>query len=64
MTERQGTASWARRLSIFALVLSLGGVAAALTAAVGTGTGLWPYSAGLAALRYALPATLKACATG
>lgn len=39
-----------------ALVLSLGGVVAALIAAIGTGTGLWPYSAGLAALRYALPA--------
>ncbi|GAA3996899.1 DUF1499 domain-containing protein [Sphingomonas humi] len=47
---------WARRLSLAALVLSLGGIAAALVAAVGTGTGLWAYGAGLGMLRFVLPA--------
>lgn len=54
MTENvAGKARWARRLSILALALSLGGVAAALVAAIGTGTGLWAYGAGLGVLRYA-----------
>ena len=50
--------SWPRRLTWVALALSLGGIAVALVAAVGTGSGWWPYSSGLGALRYALPLTL------
>ena len=46
--------SWGRRLSRLALALSLGGVTAALVAAIGTGAGLWAYGAGLGVLRYAL----------
>ena len=49
---------WARRLSWLALALSLGGVAAALVAALGAGAGAWPYGAGLGALRYALYAAI------
>lgn len=47
--------SWPRRLAWLALVLSLGGIAVALIAAIGTGSGWWPYGSGLGALRYALP---------
>lgn len=54
--DRKGR--WPRRLSRAALVLSLGGVAVAAIAALGTGTGLWSYGAGLGALRYALPAAV------
>lgn len=49
---------WALRLSWLALALSLGGVATALVAALGTGSGVWGYSAGLGALRYALYAAV------
>jgi uncharacterized protein (DUF1499 family) len=49
---------WARRLSWLALALSLGGVAAALIAAVGTGAEAWSYRSGLGVLRYALYAAL------
>ena len=56
MTEGKAKAKWARRLSLLALGLSVGGVAAALVAALGTGAGLWPYGTGLGVLRYALPA--------
>lgn len=49
---------WARRLSGLALALSLGGVAAALIAAVGTGAGAWAYGVGLGVLRYALYAAV------
>ncbi|UUR08214.1 DUF1499 domain-containing protein [Sphingomonas glaciei] len=58
MTEQGNRGRWARRLSVAALALSLGGVAVAAIAAVGTGTGLWSFSSGLGALRYALPAAV------
>jgi uncharacterized protein (DUF1499 family) len=54
MTEGKAKAGWGKRLSLLALALSLGGVAAALVAAVGTGAGWWDYGAGLGVLRYAL----------
>lgn len=54
MTTQKAMGGWGRRLSLLALALSLGGVAAALVAAVGTGAGLWNYGAGLGVLRYAL----------
>jgi uncharacterized protein (DUF1499 family) len=49
---------WARRLSWLALFLSLGGIVAALVAALGTGAGWWDYGAGLGALRYAMYAAV------
>jgi uncharacterized protein (DUF1499 family) len=58
MTERDKKGRWPRRLSRLALALSVGGVAVAAIAAVGTGMGLWSYGAGLGALRYALPAAV------
>lgn len=58
MADANNKGAWARRLSWSALVLSLGGVAGALTAALGTGAGAWPYGAGLGALRYALYAAV------
>lgn len=54
MTDGDTKSCWGRRLSLLALALSVGGVAAALIAAVGTGRGLWTYGAGLGVLRYAL----------
>lgn len=54
MTDEIGKAGWGRRLTLLALALSLGGVAAALVAAIGTGAGQWTYGAGLGVLRYAL----------
>lgn len=58
MAEAVKNGVWARRLSWLALGLSLGGVAAALIAAVGTGAGAWPYGTGLGVLRYALYAAV------
>jgi len=49
---------WARRLTWLALILSLGGVAAALIAALGSAANIWGYGAGLGALRYALYAAV------
>jgi uncharacterized protein (DUF1499 family) len=49
---------WAHGLSWTALVLSLGGVAAALVAGLGNGAGWWTFGAGLGALRYALYAAV------
>jgi hypothetical protein len=46
-------ANWQRQVSRLALLLSLGGVAAALVAAIGSGTGLWHFRIGFAVLRYA-----------
>lgn len=54
MTANRG--GWARHLSRIALLLSIGGVVAALIAGLGTGSGWWPYGTGLGVLRYALPA--------
>lgn len=49
---------WARRVSVLALGLSLGGIVAALLAGVGTGAGWWTFGAGLGTLRYALYAAV------
>jgi uncharacterized protein (DUF1499 family) len=54
MSDGKAKAGWGRRLSLLALALSLGGVGAALVAAIGTGAGMWNYGAGLGVLRYAL----------
>jgi hypothetical protein len=45
---------WQRRLSLLAVLLSLGGVIAALIASVGSGGGLWHFRLGFAVLRYAV----------
>ena len=58
MADISARGRWARRLSWLALALSLGGVAAALVAALGTGGGAWSYRGGLGALRYALFAAI------
>jgi uncharacterized protein (DUF1499 family) len=58
MTEGKSKGSWGRRLSLLALALSVGGVSAALVAALGTGAGLWTYVGGLGVLRYALMAAV------
>lgn len=58
MTDATRRPVWGRRLSLAALALSLGGVAAALIAALGTGAGAWTYGAGLGVLRYALLAAV------
>ena len=42
-----------RALSIIAVVLSIGGIAAALVAAGGSGSGAWPFATGFMILRYA-----------
>jgi uncharacterized protein (DUF1499 family) len=61
MIKETGKGSWGRRLSILALLLSVGSVAASLLAGLGTGAGLWTYGSGLAVLRYALPAAIAGC---
>jgi hypothetical protein len=53
MADAVTKSAWARRLTWAALVLSVGGLAAALIAAVGTGQGAWTYRLGLTILRYA-----------
>ncbi|CAA9514915.1 MAG: hypothetical protein AVDCRST_MAG09-1629 [uncultured Sphingomonas sp.] len=58
MAEASKKGLWGRRLSWLALALSLGGIAAALVAALGTGAGWWTYRAGLGVLRYALYAAV------
>lgn len=54
MTEISETGGRGRRLSWAALVLSVGGVAAALIAAVGSGSEWWTFRTGFSILRYAL----------
>jgi hypothetical protein len=49
--------SWRRQLSRIAILLSVGGVVGALTAAVGSGMGLWHFRAGFTVLRFAFYAT-------
>ena len=58
MADANTKGTWARRLSWLALILSLGGVAAALVAALGSAAGAWSFGAGLGALRYALYAAV------
>ena len=45
--------NWQREVTRLAMVLSVGGVVAALVAAVGSGLGMWHFSAGFTVLRYA-----------
>lgn len=49
---------WAKRLTWIALALSIGGLAAALVAAVGSGQGAWHFRAGFTVLRYAFYAAI------
>jgi len=58
MTETTTTGGWPRRLTGLALAMSLGGVLAALGAAVGSGAGLWPFGSGFTVLRYAFYAAM------
>lgn len=58
MTDTTGIGIWGRRLSWIALALSLGGLAAALIAAAGSGVGAWPFRTGFGILRYAFYAAI------
>jgi hypothetical protein len=58
MTEVTGKGDWARRLSWGAFVLSAGGLAAALAAAIGSGAEIWSFRIGLGILRYAFFAAI------
>jgi len=57
-TETPRTGNWGRRLSWIALALSVGGLAAALIAAAGSGAGTWPFRTGFGILRYAFYAAI------
>jgi len=58
MINMTGNGDWGRRLSWVALALSLGGLAAALIAAAGSGAGAWPFRIGFTILRYAFYAAI------
>lgn len=58
MIDTTGSGNWGRRLSWIALALSVGGLAAALIAAAGSGTGAWPFRIGFTILRYAFYAAM------
>ena len=58
MADASRTGDWAQRLTWAALALSIGGVAAALIAAVGSGAGVWPFGLGFGILRYAFYASV------
>jgi hypothetical protein len=58
MAEAVRTGSWAPRLTNLALLLSIGGVAAALIAAIGSGQEAWPFRTGFTILRYAFFAAI------
>ena len=58
MAEGVRKGMWARRLTWLALVLSLGAVAAALIAAIGSGQGAWHFREGFTVLRYAFFAAI------
>jgi len=58
MIDMTGNGDWGRRLSWVALALSIGGLAAALIAAAGSGAGAWPFGIGFAILRYAFYAAI------
>lgn len=57
-------ADWARWITIAALVLGLGGTAAALVAAVGAGQGAWHFRGAFAVLRYAFYAAIAGALLG
>ncbi len=58
MNDVTRTKALARRLTILALVLTIGGAVAALVAAVGSGAGLWHFGAAFTVLRYAFYAAM------
>jgi uncharacterized protein (DUF1499 family) len=58
MAETAARGAWADRLTGLALLLSLGGVAAALIASVGAGQGAWHFRGAFTVLRYALFAAM------
>jgi len=58
MTDMTGTGNWGRKLSWIALALSVGGLAAALIAASGSGAGAWSFRTGFTILRYAFYAAM------
>ena len=58
MTETTRSGNWGRRLSWLALGLALGGLAAALIAAVGSGADAWSFRTGFSILRYAFYAAV------
>ena len=58
MTDTQAKRSWGERLSWLALALSVGGLAAALVAAAGSGAEVWSFRVGFAILRYAFYAAI------
>lgn len=58
MTVTTGKGDWGRRLSWAALALAVGGLAAALIAAVGTGAEAWTFRTGFSILRYAFYAAV------
>ena len=58
MTDTTGRGNWGRRLSWAALALSVGGLAAALIAAFGSGGGAWSFMTGFGILRYAFFAAI------
>jgi hypothetical protein len=58
MAEAAARSDWAGRLTGLALLLSLGGVAAALIASVGAGQGAWHFGDAFTVLRYALFAAM------
>ncbi|CAA9507062.1 MAG: hypothetical protein AVDCRST_MAG91-1399 [uncultured Sphingomonadaceae bacterium] len=58
MAEAVRAGGWTRRLSALALALSVGGLVAALVAAVGSGAGAWPFGTGFGILRWAFYAAM------
>jgi uncharacterized protein (DUF1499 family) len=58
MAEALRRRNWPGRLASLALVLSLGGVLAALIAAIGTGQDWWPFRPAFTVLRYAFFAAI------
>ena len=58
MTDTRRNGDWGRRLSWMALALSVGGLAAALIAAGGSGAGAWSFGNGFSILRYAFYAAM------
>ena len=58
MTDTTARGNWGRRLSWAALALSVGGLAVALVAAVGSGAGAWSFMTGFGILRYAFFAAI------
>lgn len=58
MIDAQASSGWGRRLSWLSFALSVGGLAAALIAAAGSGSGVWPFRTGFTILRYAFYAAI------